>query len=349
MAYISNLNFGVGKLETPAGVAVEPVTADFNERLIDPQLTLNTETDNDAAKYARGDHAEAESVYGARSGQVTFGIRLCYSGDDATPPSWSKYGQVCGVSEVLYALVGVGFQPLKAGDIKTMTFDFYQTGSGASPSAIRTRLAGCMGNAVIGCDGIGKPWIMQVTLTGKLVGQTTVEYASIPIPDDMDQVHPEKFLNNSLYIDGVATKISSWSLDIGNDVQPIIDQSDPTGYAYYVVVNRVPRFSCNPLVEALTVDDPIGDIVSGCTGLYAVDPIVLKSNRLRFKIPRAQMLPPSVANREGFNSWDKTYKCMNNGYTGVLGDTGLPAECTWEILQGFHETGVAWSDTGMYM
>lgn len=350
MSYPTNLNFLLGATESTAGTAESLTSADFNVRIINPTLTYNTEVDDEAAKYARGDHAEAESVYGARSAQVTFDIRITYGGADNTEPPFWRFLNACGLDSVSYTGngMGVAVQPLAAEDETTMTLGFYQVSRGASPTAIRTLIAGAMGNAIIMCEGIGKPWIARFTMTGKLVSVTTVDNADIPQPIDMDQEHPEKFLNNTVYIDSKAVKIANFSLDPGCEVQPVIDQSDATGYSHFAIVNRKPRFSCNPLLLAITTDDPIGDIISGCTGLYAVDRIVARSNRYRLCMPRTQMLPPSLAAREGLEAWDKTYKLMNNGYTGSLGDTGLPAECTFEMLIGTHTTGHI-GDTGMYM
>lgn len=348
MSYLSNLNFIVGKKEVSAGTAIALTSDDFDVRIVNPAITYNTEVDDEAAKYARGDHAEAESVFGARSAQVTFDIRVAYAGSDTAEPDFWKYLNACGLKSVTYTGNGIALQPLAAGDEVTMTIGFYQVSRGTSPTALCTILAGCMGNAVIMTEGIGKPWVARCTMTGKLVSVSTIANADIPYPTDMAQLHPEKFLNNTIYIDGKPVKVSQFSLDPGCEVQPVIDQSDRTGYSHFAIVNRKPRFSCNPLLLGLTDDDPIGDIISGCTGLYAVDRIVVKSNRYRICMPRTQMLPPSLAAREGLEAWDKSFKLMNNGYTGSLGDTGLPDECTFEVLIGLHETGMS-GDTGMYL
>lgn len=339
----------MGKLETSAGTAETLTSDDFNSRIINPELTFNTEVDDEAAKYARSDHAEAESVYGARSAQVSFDLRMSWGGTVETEPDSWKFLKACGLSAVSYVGSGIALQPLKVNDETTITIEVFDVSRGALPTAIKTQLVGCMGTVVIGCEKIGAPWIAKCTFTGKLIGQSTVANGNIPFPTDMNQLHPEKFINNSMYIDSKAVKVTSFSLDTGNEIQPVFNQADPTGYSHFAIVSRKPRLSCDPLSEALTVDDPIGDIVAGCTGLYAIDPIVIKSNRFRLKAIRAQMLPPSIANREGLVNWSKNYKLMNNGYTGTQGDTGIPSEAPYELLIGTHETGVSWNDTGMYM
>lgn len=350
MSYPISVSFGIGKLESVAGTAETITSADFNNRLRNLEVTFNTEVDDEGSRYARGDHAEDESIFGIRSAQIVVDLRLAWGGDETTEPDNWKYLNACGLKTVTYVGSGIELQPLQEYDEKTMTFKYYLKSSGASPTAICYTFAGCMGNAVITCEKIGAPWYAKCTFQGKMSSAPeTIANANIPFPTDMDQLHPEKFLNNTIYIDHKPVKVSSFSLDFGNEIQPIYDQADPSGISHYSIVSRKPRFSCNPMMQALTADDPIGDIVAGCTGLYAIDPIIVRSNRMRIKIPRAQMLPPSIANREGHMSWDKTYKCNNNGYTGVLGDTGLPAECTVAVLIGTHETGVAWTDTGMYM
>ena len=345
----SNLNFVIIKKEAVIGTAEALTSADFDIRTINPALTYNTEVDEESAKYANGSHAEAESVYGARSAQVTFDMRMAWGGTATTEPDTWKVLNACGLKSVTYDQSGVALQPLKAGDETTVTVGYYQVQRSSTPTALCTLLAGARGNAVITCEKIGAPLLAKVTLPGKLVSVSTISNENIPYPTDMNQQHPEKMLNNTLYIDGKPVKINTFSLDPGCEVQPVIDQSDPTGYSHFAIVNRKPRFSCDPLINTLTNDDPIGDIISGCTGLYAVDRIVYRTNRMRILAPRAQMLPPALAAREGLEGWNKNYKLMNNGYTGTQGDTGLPTEATFEILIGTHETGMSWGDTGMYL
>lgn len=345
--YPSSLNFVICKKEAAVGTAETLTSADFNVRIINPTLTYNTEVDDEAAKWASGTHAEAESVYGARSGQITFDMRLAYGASDTDEPETWAILNSCGLKSVSYTTTGVALQPLKSGDESTLTVGFYQVSRDATPSAIQTVLAGCMGNAIITCEGIGKPWLAKVTLTGKLIGTNTIANVDIPVPIDMNQNHPEKFINNTIYVDGKGVKVTKFALDPGCAVTPVIDQSDRTGYSHFAITDRKPRFSIDPLVQEKTVDDPIGDIVAGCTGMYAIDRIVVKSPKLRLCIPRAQMLPPSLAAREGLEGWNKNYKCLNNGVTGMLGDTGMASEATWELLIGMHEAGASY--TGMYM
>lgn len=350
MSYPVNVSFGIAKLESVAGVAETITSADFNTRCRNIEVTFNIEVDGEGAKYARGDHAEDESVYGVRSAQIVVDLRLAWGGDETTEPDTWKFLNACGLKTVTYTGSGIALQPLQENDEKTLTFKQYLKSSGASPTAICNTFAGCAGNAVISCEKLGSPWYAKCTFQGKISGTSeTIANASIPFPTDMDQLHPEKFLNNTIYIGGKPVKVSSFSLDFGNEIQPVYDQADPSGISHFAIVSRKPRFSCNPMMQALTEDDPIGDVVAGCTGLYAIDKIIVRSNRSRIVIPRAQMLPPSQANREGHMSWDKTYKCLNNGVSGLLGDTGLTPECTVEYSHGRHETGIAWTDTGMYM
>lgn len=358
MSYPSNLNFIIGKLESVAGVAETLTSADFDVRIMNPQLTYNTEVDDEAARYARGDHAEAESVYGSRSAQIAFDMRIAWADEGATGinvPDTFKFLNACGLQTVNYLdtasgkYVGRALQPLKVGDEKTMTIGFYQVDRAVTPTAIRTLIAGAMGTVTIGCEKVGAPMIAKCTFTGKLIGTSTIANADIPYPTDMSQLHPEKFINNSLYIDYKTVKLNTFTLDPGCEIQPVTDQGDPTGYSHFAIVSRKPRFSCDPLITSKTNDDPIGDIVAGCTGLYNVERGVLKTNRYRLCMPRMQMLPPALAAREGMEGWNKTFKLMNNGYTGMLGDTGLTPECTFELLIGFHETGMTASTTGMYM
>jgi len=340
MAFPSSLNFMIGKLEATPGTAVAVGSNDFDVRVINPQLTLGLEVDEEGSRYSRGDHAEAESVSGVRQGTIAFDVRLAWGGTVQTEPTLNKYLHTCGLSSITYSDVGIGLQPLKVGDETTCTLAFYQVSRGATPTAIKTTLAGCCGTIQITAEKVGAPILLKFSFKGKLSGMPeTIVSADIPVPINISLEHPEKFINNTLYIDGVANKIGTFTLDTGNDVQPVSDQSDPTGISHFGIVGRAPRFSCDPLVQALSVDNPVNKIAAA-TGLMDSDRIVLSTGHYKIIAPRAQLLPPALAAREGLEGWNKSYKLMGNGVTGSLGDTGLPAEATFELLCGLHETGV---------
>lgn len=332
-SYLQNLRILVAKQESTPGTAETLTSADFDVRIRNPEITINVEQDDEASKYARGDHGEDDVVMGAQSGTISFAVRAAWSGTANAAPEWGKFFESCGAVGSAYTTVGYGYRPVKDNDEKTMTIWVYDIQRGATPKAVLYKYTGCIGTAQIGAEGVGKPWMIKFTFSGKLTDvDFNVANASIPFLNNLDASCTDKMLNNAMTIDSVATKISSFALDLGNEVQPMYDQSDSTGISHFGIVSRKPRFACNPLVAEAV--DVYGNLSSGLTGCANMPVISIAANHFSLKVPKAQLITANVNAREGLVGWEQTWKCIANGVTGALSDSVLPAEATWELLIG---------------
>lgn len=336
MSYTLNTRILVGKLEGTPGTMETLTSADFDVRIRNPEFSPTIEIDDEASKYANGNHSEDEVITGAQSAQVTFSVRMGWGGTATTEPDYWKFLNACGLQKVVYGSAGIALQPLRAYDCKSITLWIYDIATcGASPAAVCYKIAGAMGTATIGCEGIGKPWMANMTFTGKLVDIVDVANADIPTLLGPDTTHPEKFLSTSATILGKTQQISKFQLDLGNEVSPLIDQSESTGYAAYQITKRAPRFSCDPLIKAVSTEDILGDMTSGLTGAITTGAISLVSNHFTLAVPKAQQIQMNLANREGLVNWDSNYKCLGNGYTGAYADAGITGgEVTFELRIG---------------
>ena len=337
MSFSINLRYLVAKLESVAGTMETPAGADFNTRIKNPEISPIIEWDDEASKFANGNHGEDEAVAGAQSATINFSIRLGIGDTIATAPNYGKFFNACGLKNVAYSAVGLEYMPVKEYDNKTITIWVYDilTG-GASPTGVIYKFAGCMGNLTIGCEGIGKPWIGSFSFTGKCVDICKAENANLLNGMDFDTAHPEKFLNSDLTIDSVSQCVTKFQLDAGNEISPLICQSDITGYSYYQITNRKPRFSCDPLLKDLATEDIWAGLVSGLTGTEAINTgtITLESDNFTLAVPKAQQMQANISSREGLVSWDSSYRCLANGWTGAVADANVPAECPWTLLIG---------------
>jgi hypothetical protein len=326
-ALSKNLRYLVAKVESTPGTAVTPASADFDVRIWNPEMTLTVEVDDEASKDATGDHAEYESVAGAQFGQLTFQIKCPWGGAVATDPKWWKFAKMCGAKDKDYTTTGVAVTPDKSEDTATYTiWAFDVERGGAAPVTTIYKFAGCMGNMVLGAEKIGGPLTATCTVTGKLqdIVDGTAQVLTAP-----DTAIPEKWLSSTFTWGGSTVFCSSWALDFGNEIVPVYDQSDATGIGYFSIATRRPRFTCNPLAQKQATDDVLADVLAQTTGAITVN-----TTNFTIKGVDAQLLPPSLADREGFVSWDRTYKLLRNGVAGSLIDSDLTTEQTWEILQG---------------
>jgi len=336
MSYSLNTRILIGKLEGTSGTMETLTSTDFDVRIRNPEFSPNIELDDEASKYANGNHSEDEVITGAQSAQVTFSVRMGWGGTNTTEPDYWKFLNACGLKTITYGSAGIALQPLREYDCKTITLHIYDIATcGASPAAVCYQIAGAVGTATIGCDGIGKPWVANMTFTGKLVDIVDVANASIPTLLGPDTTHPEKFLSTTATILGKTEKISKFQLDLGNEVSPLIDQSQTTGYDFYQITKRSPRFSCDPIMQSVATEDILGNMTSGLTGAITTGAISLASNHFTLVAPKAQQIQMNLANREGIVNWDANYKLLGNGYTGAYADAGITGgEVTFELRIG---------------
>ena len=331
--YLQNLRILVAGIEGVPGTMETLDESDFDVRIRNPEVAINVEQDDEASKYARGDHGEDDVVMGVQSGTISFMVRCSWGGAVTTAPEWTKFAEACGAVPATYAGTGWALRPVKDYDERTMTIWVYDIQRGATPKAVLYKYAGCIGTMQIGAEGVGKPWMIKFSFTGKLVDvDFNVANASIPYLNSIDGTCTDKMLSNTFTIDSTARLISSFQLDVGNEVQPLFDQSDSTGILHYGITSRKPRFSCNPLV-ADSVDD-YGNLSSGLTGCPNMPVLQISANHWTLKVPKGQLIGSNVNAREGLIGFDQSWKCIANGVTGSVTDSDLPAEATWELLQG---------------
>ena len=350
--YSSNLRVLVGELETvksgePMEIPVmessenqktQKLPTAFDVRIWNPTITPIIEADDEGSKYATGDHGEDESIMGAQSATIEFSVKMSSRDPASGYPAWWKFAQACGCEVKRYpnneppaTAVGYSLQPLKSRDVSTMTifvYDIPRTGG----KIARYKFSGCMGNMTIGAEGVGKPWTANFSFTGKLVGIDNAE--ATPELSIADKTVAEKMLNYELNFHGLglradrSQKISTFMLDVGNEISPLIDQADPTGYAYYAITKRSPRFSCDPLMNG-SFETLFNAWKNNET--FSVVMRQKDGNGFTLRIPKAQQLTSAVASREGLINWDLNLKALRNNNDDTAPEE---QEVTWELIVG---------------
>lgn len=343
--YSNNLRVLVARKEETSGIPVTLTSADFDVRVRNPTVTATMEADDEASKYATGDHGEDVAVMGAQSASIEFSIKMS-STDGTTSPKWWKFAEACGCEIKTYensssTAIGKALQPRKVKDVSTMTINIYDIPRNFSSEAICYTFAGCMGNMTIGAEGVGKPWTANFSFTGKLVGMVGVQLDQVPELSIDDNVVAEKMLNYEMEFGTDPKKISTFQIDVGNEISPLLDQSDPTGYAYYSITKRSPRFSCNPLIDGNF--DADSKLISYSNWKNETTfPVTLKSkvtgSGFTLYLPKTQQLTAGIANREGLVNWDLNLKALRRTAAEITsqadGMTGEDQEVTWELLLG---------------
>jgi len=342
--YSTNLRVLIGKLESTPGSAETVTAADFDVRVRNPELSITVEQDDEASKWARGDHGEDESITGAQYATVTFMIKAATATSVTAEPKWWKFAKACGLNSAAWAASGYGLTPRMSKDEQTITLYYYNVQRGANKNGILTVLAGCMGNMVLSAESIGKPWIATFTFTGKIVSSGTDIISAIPNPYGLDASCADRFLMDTVYIEGLPQKVSAFSLDLGNEISPVYDQSDTSGISHYGIISRKPRLSLNPLMKqcasftGVVGDNAYARLFAGATGCPTTFAMHIgetgQSLKYKIMVPKAQLISSGNAAREGLEAYEQNFRLLANGVTGSVSDGNLTTETTFEILSG---------------
>lgn len=328
---IGNLRILAAKDESTKGTYEAMLDADFNVRIRGIEIVPTVEPDDENSKHATGDHGEDNSIMGAQSATINFFIRMAWGGAVDTIPLWDKFNKPCGVKSAVIGVAGVKFEPLKEYDGESISLQVMDIQRGASPSAVAYRFAGCMGNVIYTAEGVGQPLLARYSFTGKIHEVVDVPNNEILALTNPSTVVGDKLLNAPVTLGGVANQqISSFALNVGNDIQPEIDQSDPTGYRQFNIVARRPRLSVNPLQQLVATNDIYGKTKDGTRGACSIATQASPPVHWTFHVPDAQSLTPAMASREGLQAWALNYKCLRNAGT----DSNIADECGWQLLQG---------------
>lgn len=327
----TNLDYIACKDESTPGTAEALADANFDIRAHDIQISLNYAVDDDNSKHATGDHTEAESVPGAQSATLTFWTYLAWGGAVDTAPNQAKLWKACGAVETAYGVTGIEWNPESANDNNTMTFFLYRKERGGTPAALTFKMAGAVGNCKIGADGIGASHKCMYEFQGKLTEIEDTANGALLSLTSPDTTVSEKLIGCPFTVGGTTLSISSFELDFGNEIQGQTNQNDAsnTGYDYFAITARRPRFSCNPyqqLAANFDVHNIFTNSTVGALSLATAD----STPHFTISAPRAQMLPPGVSDREGSGAWELNYKLLRN----TAGADDTDKERAWTLLQG---------------
>ena len=331
-----------GSILTP-GQEMALQSADFNCRFKTLTDAPKVEFDDESSRFATGDEGRDVAIAGARSAEINFTEKFAWGGAVSTVPVWAKLMRSMGHLVRKWTTTGIEILPHTNANEITSTIWVISQENGMAPTSTIYRYAGCHGGngCSISAGKIGDPYMLTGKYSGAYIGTTEISAANARVLTSPETSIPEILLNNTLtvparVIGSTTTKnieISQFSLDFGGVVNPFIDQSTSTGYAYYVTSDRDPKFTCNPYHTRKTSDD-VDYIVTNQTAGEITLKSAPTSPHITIYIPNAQLLSPAIASREGYVNTNRTYKCNRNNLTGTAVDSSIPDYAMYSILIG---------------
>lgn len=334
----------VAKTEATPGTAENFAAGDYNVRVRNLALgALTVEMDNEASKFATGDHTMDEAIPGVKKGEISFDVKLApgiwsYTGIEHTRMPVDKLLKASGLnSTYVYGATGAPgsyeYTPTRSADANTITAAIVDIETGLAPKGIEYKIAGAMGTLSIGCEGTGKPFMANFKFSGKIDGVT--ELVSIPEYSDDDGIGTlaDKFLDTTVQItpldvngneDGAPIEFctNSFALELGSEISSINCQADESGILHDSITARKPMLKINPLLTSLTTWDFWSNLNN--VTLYKVE---ILNDVVSLEVPRAQLMTQTVGDDGGRFRNELNFRPLRN----ILGATQAEKEAVFTL------------------
>jgi hypothetical protein len=242
-----------------------------------------------------------------------------------------------------YSAAGIEYLPSIYSNEITATIWVITPENGLAPSSTCYRYVGAHGGngSSISVGKIGDPYMLTGKYSAAYIGTQELAIATArAFTSNYTQV-PEVLINNTVtvpaYINGISTvkavEISQFNLDFGGIVNPFIDQSTTTGYAFYATQDRDPKLTINPYHVRKSLDD-VDYVVSNMITGEVVIKSAPTSPHITIEIPNGQLLSPTIGSREGYVSTDRTYRALRNNLGNGPSDALIPDNVMYSVLIG---------------
>jgi hypothetical protein len=210
---------------------------------------------------------------------------------------------------------------------------------GGNPGGQMFKFAGCKGDGDLSADGLGKPWTLKGNFTGKFMTTTDLTNAQILQLTTPETALPEKMLSNLVNTTPVGAsaivplRVAKFSMLFGNKIGVVPNQEDATGTDYYMITERDPKVSIDPLLKPVAEED----IMSNVNNEKAVTILIqsaLVSPNMTIEAPQCQLMYPSIGNKDGIVDTTRNYRCLGNNLGSGSVQPALTGEASFEILIG---------------
>ncbi len=284
------------KIETTPGTAISISAADgvFNIYDLDMQPTIPM-----IDRMGQGSFGRLPSVQGGRSGTFTFKTDLI---GGASIPAWmGTFMPACGWVDTTGTLSPKTEPP--GSNVKTLTLKGYRNG-------MYKQIRGAMGSWSIELTP-GQPAMVAFTFIGIWDDPADV---SIITPTYVTTI-PPRFASATLTFGSFSPKISRMTIESGNVPYLRPDATDPSGYAYCCIGDRLPKISIDPEADLIANRDTYG-IWKALTTEALSCIIGASGNQVTFAAPKLQITNAQEGDRSGVEMNSIDLQCLRSAGTG---------------------------------
>ena len=280
MVMLARKRVFAAKIETTVGTPETLAGGDgaFNAYDVMAQAQIEVED-----REGQGAFNYLSGVPGARQGTLSFSTDLGWDGT-ATLPTWATVlFPACGLVES----AGV-FTPRTEApgtNVKTATIAVYIDG-------IRKILAGAVGTFQL-IMPTGRMAHIDWTFTGVWQPPTDTPLLSPTYPT----AKPLRFASGSITYNGVALKVESATLNIGNEVVMRECPTTAAGFISGLVTNRQPRLTANPESVLVATQDRFGQWLAADEEALAITINGPSDSNISISCPKAQIINVQESDR----------------------------------------------------
>lgn len=279
------------KIEAVEGTPETLAGADANLLIYD--VSFEPGIDQFEREPVAGDLSPYGPIAGKRRGVLRFKAELKGSGAAGTAPAFGKLLKACGGSETIVASTSVTYAPLTLA-VPTLTLGVYSLPE--SGNNIKEFISGAQGTWRFSAK-VGEPVMLEFAFTGCY--EPTVDIAAIT-PSGLETTKPIALLATNFTCHGFAThKISTFTLDAGNDVQLREDINEAGGYFSAYIASRKPVFAFDPEKELVATHDYYGKMLANTEASFSLALTGSAGNITTISAPKSQYIQVRPGARNG--------------------------------------------------
>ena len=268
------------KTETTTGTAIALAAGDAAINAYDPQFTHDIEF---VERPAQGTATNLKGQTGARGGGLTFWSELMGDGSGNELALLTSLLPAVGLTETS----GNVFTPVSgSSSAPTLTMGLFTDGD-------LQQIAGATGNLELTFE-YGKPVKMNWDFKGVTQADTAVPLISPTYPT----TNPMMFAGATLTVGAYTPKVSSMTINLGNEVVLREDATNAAGYLSAVIVNRNVTVTMDPESDAIGTKSWQADLLAETEA--ALNLVVSSStDQCTIAIPKLQVTKVTPGDRNG--------------------------------------------------
>jgi hypothetical protein len=313
------LNLLLGKVQSALGTKQSSLTLS-DQRAVEDNFSLDYNPEFEGQNLAQGIFGQPQDVKGTAPIDVKISMPVVPSGT-TTAPNVADLLKCCGLAQTGPATNMFTYTPSSLITAwSDMTLWGY-TGDKTTGNSLLTKVHSVMLNCKLSGE-LGKPFIAEFTGKGVPDGYpAAASYNATGSITLLSTITPAVIKSTTATIVGLtALHILKFEVDIGNVVELVKSPSDDSGFIRAIITNRLSKWSCTVLQDAVSTTNPIVQMNTPTLGLLD---FIFGTAGARIEVASAASKCMCTKVKQsvdaGLNTFDLSGTFVDNDYTIKIG------------------------------